>query len=221
MGVWKNKKLRICLVDDDQDALEISGKMLKAKGAAEVICLSSTENALKVLPHANVTAIISDIEMEGMSGRDLFATVRKNKALNAVRFIVISGAMPPQSWVKETDGFFEKPLDHEKLHAQLVKYRTEDDDSEEKRLYRRHNATSDVVVSSNDKAVQDIRNVSLSGLCFESSVEYQHGDTLQFEAHAWDSEKASSVSGVIVWKQQENGHFVYGVHFNAPLLPSE
>ena len=67
--------LRVLVVDDDSDALELAAAMLKGAGASVRTCRSATE-ALEVLPQWRPHVLVSDIEMPGEDGYSLIKKVR-------------------------------------------------------------------------------------------------------------------------------------------------
>jgi len=67
--------LRVLVVDDDSDALELAAAILKGAGASVRTCRSATE-ALEVLPQLRPHVLVSDIEMPGEDGYSLIKKVR-------------------------------------------------------------------------------------------------------------------------------------------------
>lgn len=71
--------LRILLVDDNQDALELWSAVLKQCGA-EILAVTSVRAALKAFDDWKPDVLISDIGMSGESGYDLIRMVRAREA---------------------------------------------------------------------------------------------------------------------------------------------
>lgn len=71
--------LRVLLVDDDQDALDLESSILVGAGAAVQTCLSAPE-ALAVLQEWRPDVLVSDIEMPGEDG---YALIRKVRVLDS------------------------------------------------------------------------------------------------------------------------------------------
>ncbi len=71
--------LSVLLVDDEQDALDVIGEVLREHGA-EVHLANSAELALDQLEHLRPDVILSDIGMPAMDG---FTFIRKIRALPA------------------------------------------------------------------------------------------------------------------------------------------
>jgi len=69
--------LRVLVVDDDPDSLDLASAILLAGGAAVKTCLSAAE-AVAVLPEWRPDVLVSDIEMPGEDG---YALIRRVRAL--------------------------------------------------------------------------------------------------------------------------------------------
>lgn len=67
--------LRVLVVDDDRDALELLGQML-AQAGAEVEAASSVRAAVEAMSRARPDVVVSDIEMPGEDGYALIARIR-------------------------------------------------------------------------------------------------------------------------------------------------
>ena len=67
--------LRVLVVDDDRDSLDLASAILLAAGAAVKTCLSAPE-ALAVLREWRPDVLVSDIEMPGEDGHSLIRRVR-------------------------------------------------------------------------------------------------------------------------------------------------
>ena len=67
--------VRVLLVDDDSDTLELVTLLLKRNGA-EVVAVDSAESALEALGRARADVIVSDIGMANVDGYELMRRVR-------------------------------------------------------------------------------------------------------------------------------------------------
>jgi CheY-like chemotaxis protein len=67
--------VRVLLVDDDEDSLELLIRALSRSGAAATACCSA-EEALQKLPRVRPHVVVSDIAMPGMDGYELIRRVR-------------------------------------------------------------------------------------------------------------------------------------------------
>jgi CheY-like chemotaxis protein len=108
--------IRILVVDDEPDTLELECMVLEGQGA-QVLCTDSAAQALSVLPDFRPQAIISDVAMPGMDGYSFIAAVRKQTTGDA-------GAIPALAVSAHTgadtrdralacgfDRFLAKPMD--------------------------------------------------------------------------------------------------------------
>lgn len=67
--------LRVLVVDDDRDTLELLDTVLAAAGAV-VVCASSVAEAFELLPAHHPHVIISDIEMPTENGHSFLRNLR-------------------------------------------------------------------------------------------------------------------------------------------------
>jgi PAS domain S-box-containing protein len=68
--------IRVLLVDDEPDALELVSEVLRAQGA-DVMTAISAQQALALLPNARPHVLVSDISMPDMDGLDLIRALRE------------------------------------------------------------------------------------------------------------------------------------------------
>jgi CheY-like chemotaxis protein len=68
--------VRILVVDDDQDVLEMADCFFKRAGV-DVRCAESGEKALEMILETGFSAIITDFNMPGMNGVELAEKVRQ------------------------------------------------------------------------------------------------------------------------------------------------
>ncbi|OGJ89698.1 MAG: hypothetical protein A2268_06865 [Candidatus Raymondbacteria bacterium RifOxyA12_full_50_37] len=209
------KHLRIVLVDDDCDFLEISAARLRLMGYTRTICFSKAAKALFALPHLHIDTIISDNYMKGMSGGRFFSEIRKRDEYSSVKFVAVSGAAP-QRWTKNADAFFSKPVDFKALDGLLSGMKG---DASDRRMYRRYNINGPISVKSGPLPVAAIRDTGLSGVSFISPVEYpvSRPVTLKIKTNTQKSYMPSE--GLIVWKKKESlTGYSYGVRFTQSML---
>ncbi|MCB4756620.1 MAG: response regulator [Elusimicrobia bacterium] len=77
---------RILVVDDDADILNLWIRILKKEGF-DVVTAISGEEAVKRLNNDNFGVVFSDINMPGMSGKDLLKYVKQNHSASCVNMI--------------------------------------------------------------------------------------------------------------------------------------
>jgi CheY-like chemotaxis protein len=71
--------VRVLLVDDEPDALDLVTEVLRANGA-EVVTAISARQALALLPTTRPHVLVSDISMPDMDGLDLIRALRSLSA---------------------------------------------------------------------------------------------------------------------------------------------
>jgi CheY-like chemotaxis protein len=107
--------VRILVVDDDRDARVIYKSILAFAGAS-VVAVSSAAAAIKILRHAHLDVVISDLAMPGRDGRWLLQWIRARDAKTAARLPVIAAtALGGLSTRAETgpvgfDDYLTKPI---------------------------------------------------------------------------------------------------------------
>lgn len=125
---------RIMLIDDDKELLEVYDKIFRLNGF-EVITCENGEKALENIDRYNVSVVISDIIMPGMSGIDLLREIKEKYPDIEVIMLTaegsISGAVEA---VKEgAFSYLVKPADIDDLiynvknAAELARIRSEND----------------------------------------------------------------------------------------------
>ncbi|MCH7832865.1 MAG: response regulator, partial [Proteobacteria bacterium] len=82
--------MKILVVDDYQTMLRILSNLLKQLGFQNVETATDGNDALSKLISANFEFIISDWNMEPMTGIELLREVRGNEKLKHIPFIIIT-----------------------------------------------------------------------------------------------------------------------------------
>lgn len=83
-----NKKIRLLLVDDEEEFVKTLAERLELRGFKTLIALNGGE-ALEILETEEVDIIILDLKMPGISGLDLLRTIRHEK--NNIPVILLTG----------------------------------------------------------------------------------------------------------------------------------
>lgn len=84
-----NHSTRIAAIDDDPALRQIIGHFLKDTGM-EILTYESAEKALAELPEKDVSAILLDMEMPGMTGLEACWKIREHPALKEIPVIFLS-----------------------------------------------------------------------------------------------------------------------------------
>ena len=83
------KKQKIALIEDEKDLAEIYSLKLKMDGI-ETIVINDGIKALDILKQEKPALVLLDVMMPEINGFELFARIRKDKALNKTRVYIWS-----------------------------------------------------------------------------------------------------------------------------------
>lgn len=107
----KPSAMRVLVVDDQQSMRGLARQCLTRLGFRQVEMVPSGEDAVKSLEKAKYDLIISDLNMDGMSGTDLLNTVRKHPVLKDMPFLLAtSECYRPEGEMADNSGFVAKPF---------------------------------------------------------------------------------------------------------------
>src|SRR5580765_6464305 len=112
------KAPRILIVDDDSGQRSLLDSFLRSQGFDTVV-VESGEEALKVLRGEQITMMISDVRMPGMSGLETLREARKEQAVLPV-LLVTAYADIKEAVGAMRDGavnYLAKPIDLDELLA--------------------------------------------------------------------------------------------------------
>lgn len=105
--------VRVLIVDDDASLRLTLGLLLKARGFS-VEQAASGEEALARLAAGGFDAVVSDVRMGGVSGRDLACVAKRRWP--GLKVVLMSGFCVEQELAgAEIEGFAEKPPDVDAL----------------------------------------------------------------------------------------------------------
>ena len=121
----KSDKIRVLLVDDNPDLLEITQLHLSAMGFL-VFAATNANDAMKVITSAPIDVVLSDIRMPGCDGIQLLKRIREESVrVPGLLFITGFADLLPnmQKEDLEKHGVFEiltKPVDRNRLYCAVV-----------------------------------------------------------------------------------------------------
>ncbi|MEQ9123095.1 MAG: response regulator [Alphaproteobacteria bacterium] len=122
MAVKKN--MPILIVDDYKTMLRIVRNLLKQIGFDNVDEATDGSQALAKLREKDYELIISDWNMEPMTGLQLLKEVRTDERLKATPFIMITAESKPENVVEAkkagVNNYIVKPFNAETLRAKLA-----------------------------------------------------------------------------------------------------
>ena len=114
----------ILIVDDYKTMLKIIGNLLKQLGFTNVEEATGGSEALGKLPDGEFDLVISDWNMEPMTGLQLLKEVRADDRLRAVPFIIITAESKIENVVAAKEAgvsnYIVKPFNSATLKAKLT-----------------------------------------------------------------------------------------------------
>src|SRR6185295_16394921 len=87
------EQLKVLLVDDDKDLLQLIAMRLSAAGYA-VTAVESGESALAALSVSRPQVVVTDLRMHGMDGMALFDAIHRDSASLPVVILTAHGTIP-------------------------------------------------------------------------------------------------------------------------------
>ena len=116
MSVERN----ILIVDDEDDSLEILGRVIRGTGCA-VLTAKSGADALRMLDRYRVDLIIADMVMAGINGIELLREIRKRGV--EAQFIMVTAYGEMESYIEVMNlgavEYLSKPINQDHL-VQIV-----------------------------------------------------------------------------------------------------
>jgi signal transduction histidine kinase len=113
---------RILVIDDEEGMRELVGIALRERGF-EVFEAASGDEGLKVALHELPDLVVCDVRMDGVTGYDVLADLRKHPTTATLPFILMTGNDDPggmgmrQGMELGADDYLRKPFDFESLYA--------------------------------------------------------------------------------------------------------
>jgi len=106
--------LTILLVDDALDCVAMLDVALQTLPGVVVRCAHSAEHALEILALGRVSALVTDIQLPGMTGIELITRIRQEPGLHALPIVVVSAVVDPSApraaLASGANAFFPKPF---------------------------------------------------------------------------------------------------------------
>lgn len=111
------KNLKVLIVDDEEDSLELVTNIIKGLGF-NVISVTNGSEALKVLQNVkDIQIVLADLVMGGMNGIELVKEARK-RGINQ-KFIIITAYGEMDSYIEAMNlgvvDYINKPVNGEQL----------------------------------------------------------------------------------------------------------
>lgn len=83
-------KVKITIIEDDQDLVEITERFLTARGF-EVSCADNGKKGLEVVDKIKPDLIILDVRMPDMGGKEVLTRLKKNKETKKIPVLMFTG----------------------------------------------------------------------------------------------------------------------------------
>jgi two-component system, chemotaxis family, chemotaxis protein CheY len=119
-----DKSMRILIVDDFKTMLKIIESLLRQLGFTNIDEATDGQQALTRIKENNYQLILSDWNMEPMSGFDLLKAVRADAAVKHIPFVLITAESKPQNIIAAkqagVSNYIVKPFNANTLKEKLV-----------------------------------------------------------------------------------------------------
>jgi two-component system chemotaxis response regulator CheY len=119
-----NMNMRILIVDDFKTMLKLTESMLKQLGFKQIDEASDGTKALEKISENKYDLILSDWNMEPMTGFELLKQVRAKDATKAIPFILITAERKPENIIAAkqagVNNYIVKPFNTNTLKEKLT-----------------------------------------------------------------------------------------------------
>jgi two-component system chemotaxis response regulator CheY len=114
----------VLVVDDYATMIRIVSNLLRQLGFSNIDTAMNGESALEQMSTRRYGLVLSDWNMEPMTGLDLVKAVRKDQTLNDTPFIMVTAESKPENVVTAklagVDSYIVKPFNAETLKRKLA-----------------------------------------------------------------------------------------------------
>ncbi len=118
-------KIRVLVVDDDPQIVELFVDVLDADGRFEVATAQTGYDAGVLTQQFHPDVVVLDYMLPDINGNVVCRTIRKNPELTKIKILVISGMVSPTEidGLKEAgaDEFIKKPFNIEQVVEKMIK----------------------------------------------------------------------------------------------------
>ena len=114
----------VLVVDDYATMIRIVSNLLRQLGFSNIDTAMNGESALELMSTRRYGLVLSDWNMEPMTGLDLVKAVRNDQTLNDTPFIMVTAESKPENVVTAklagVDSYIVKPFNAETLKRKLA-----------------------------------------------------------------------------------------------------
>lgn len=115
-----NENKSVLIVDDEPKILEVVSALMTSKGF-RVFSADNGQTALDIFNHQNITLVLLDLMMPGLSGEEVCAQIRKK---SRVPIIMLTAKVEEENVVQGlnlgADDYITKPFGLKELYARVV-----------------------------------------------------------------------------------------------------
>lgn len=208
------------LIVDDEDLIHVFvSRMLRSSGYRNILCVSSANEALRVMRSGNVKFLITDWLMPKMTGIELVRVVREDPQLFSIPIIMLTAVSTVAAVMcaieEGSDGYMVKPFTADKLMKTIASIMQKRANplypkiSEMTRLKLVGDFTGAIAVGKEILKVSRDPNVLFSlGECLKQNNQYQDAvEVLQESARSEKCGKSNNLLGKLLMDhgEQEQG----------------
>jgi len=125
MDGLKGDKIRVLVVDDDPEIIELFVDVLSGDGRFEVATARTGYDAGVLTQQFSPDVVVLDYLLPDINGNVVCRTIRENPDLKGIRILIISGVVNPAEvdalMAAGADDFIKKPFNIEKVIERMVK----------------------------------------------------------------------------------------------------
>jgi len=116
----RDDPMRILVVDDDQNGLDVAEKLLIGDGYVPILT-GASQSALQIARSMRPSAIFLNVLMPGFDGWDLLAALRADPETSRIPVLMIAMLGERRKALEAgADGVIAKPLDAERVRAAMA-----------------------------------------------------------------------------------------------------
>lgn len=117
-------EIRVLIVDDDKEIVELFTDVLNADGRFEVATATTGYDAGVLTQQFNPDIVVLDYLLPDVNGNVVCKTIRENPQLSHIKVLIISGVVNPAEIQKlmeaGADDFIKKPFNIETVVSRIV-----------------------------------------------------------------------------------------------------